>query len=141
MFRLKTKRVSRFTVSAPSNLVEEFNATIRRIGFDRSKAVQTAMRNLLTEWKWTRETKSIMTGGIVTIYDHEVQGVEEALTHVQHHSQRIISSTMHIHLDERNCLQIVAVKGEAKAIQNLVEGLMNKRGVKQIKLAVIALPT
>jgi CopG family nickel-responsive transcriptional regulator len=138
---LKTERVSRFTVSAPSNLVEDFNATIRRIGFDRSKAVQTAMRNFLTEWKWTRETKSLMTGAIVTIYDHEVQGVEEALTHVQHHNQRIISSTMHIHLDERNCLQIVAVKGETKAIQDLAEGLMNKRGVKQIKLAAITLPT
>jgi CopG family nickel-responsive transcriptional regulator len=138
---LKAARVSRFTVSAPSKLVEEFNQTIRRIGFDRSKAVQTAMRNFLTESKWRDDDKSIMTGGIVTIYDHEVRGVEEALTRIQHHNQDIISSTMHVHLDERHCLEIVAVKGPARAVQNLAEALMKNRGVKQIKLAIIALPT
>ena len=133
--------VSRFSVSAPSDLVEEFNATIRRMKFDRSKAVQTAMRNFLSEWKWTRENKGIMTGGIVTVYDHEVRGIEEALTDIQHHNQTIISSTMHIHLDDRNCLEMIAVRGEVKAVQNLAQELVRQRGVKQTKLALVALPT
>ena len=133
--------MSRFSVSAPSDLVEEFNATIRRMKFDRSKAVQTAMRNFLSEWKWTRENKGIMTGGIVTVYDHEVRGIEEALTDIQHHNQTIISSTMHIHLDDRNCLEMIAVRGEVKAVQNLAQELVRQRGVKQTKLALVALPT
>jgi len=133
--------VSRFSVSAPSDLVEEFNATIRRMEFDRSKAVQTAMRNFLTEWKWTREAKGTMTGGIVVVYDHEVRGIEEALTDVQHHNQSIISSTMHIHLDDRYCLEMIAVRGEVKAVQNLAQELVRRRGVKQTKLALVALPT
>lgn len=138
---MKTEHVSRFTISAPSSLVEEFNAVIERIGFDRSKAVQTAMRNFLAEWKWSSQPTGVMTGGIVTVYDHRVGGVEEALTHLQHHSQGIISSTMHVHLDEQNCLEIIAVKGGTKAIRELAEGIMKKRGVKQIKLAITALPT
>jgi len=109
--------------------------------FDRSKAVQTAMRNFLSEWKWTRENKGIMTGGIVTVYDHEVRGIEEALTDIQHHNQTIISSTMHIHLDDRNCLEMIAVRGEVKAVQNLAQELVRQRGVKQTKLALVALPT
>jgi len=138
---LGRRGVSRFSVSAPSDLVEEFNATIRRMKFDRSKAVQTAMRNFLSEWKWTRENKGIMTGGIVTVYDHEVRGIEEALTDIQHHNQTIISSTMHIHLDDRNCLEMIAVRGELKAVQNLAQELVRQRGVKQTKLALVALPT
>jgi len=138
---LGRRGVSRFSVSAPSDLVEEFNATIRRMKFDRSKAVQTAMRNFLSEWKWTRENKGIMTGGIVTVYDHEVRGIEEALTDIQHHNQTIISSTMHIHLDDRNCLEMIAVRGEVKAVQNLAQELVRQRGVKQTKLALVALPT
>jgi len=138
---LGRRGVSRFSVSAPSDLVEEFNATIRRMKFDRSKAVQTAMRSFLSEWKWTRETKGIMTGGIVIVYDHEVRGVEEALTDIQHHNQTIISSTMHIHLDDRNCLEMIAVRGELKAVQNLAQELVRQRGVKQTKLALVALPT
>ena len=135
------KGVSRFSVSAPSDLVDEFNATIRRMKFDRSKAVQTAMRNFLTEWKWTREAKGMMTGGVVVVYDHEARGVEEALTDIQHHNKGIISSTMHIHLDDRYCLEMIAVRGEVKAVQNLAQELVRRRGVKQTKLALVALPT
>jgi CopG family nickel-responsive transcriptional regulator len=98
------------------------------------------MRNLLSEWRWTREAKGIMTGAIVVIYDHETRGVEEALTHTQHHNQDIISSTMHIHLDDRHCLEMIAVKGEVKDVQDLAKELTRQRGVKQTKLALVALP-
>lgn len=33
----------------------EFDETVARMGYDRSKAIQLAMRNFLTEYKWTRE--------------------------------------------------------------------------------------
>jgi CopG family nickel-responsive transcriptional regulator len=98
------------------------------------------MRNLLSEWRWTREAKGIMTGAIVVIYDHETRGVEEALTNTQHHNQDIISSTMHIHLDDRHCLEMIAVKGEVKDVQDLAKELTRQRGVKQTKLALVALP-
>lgn len=139
-FKLGNKGVSRFSVSAPSDLLQEFNSAISDIGYSRSEAVQTAMRNLLTEWRWTREAKGIMTGAIVVIYDHEARGVEEALTNTQHHNQKIISSTMHIHLDDRHCLEMIAVKGEVKDVQDLTKELTRQRGVKQTKLALVALP-
>jgi len=34
---------------------------------------------------------------------------------------------------------VIAVKGEVKAIQNLAKDLMGKRGIKQLKLAIITL--
>jgi CopG family nickel-responsive transcriptional regulator len=139
-FRLVNKGVSRFSVSAPSDLLQEFNSAISDVGYSRSEAVQTAMRNLLSEWRWVREAKGIMTGAIVVIYDHEARGVEEGLTNTQHHNQDIISSTMHIHLDDRHCLEMVAVKGEVKEVQKLAKELTRQRGVKQTKLALVALP-
>lgn len=138
---MKTEGVCRFSISAPPNLVKEFNSTIKRMGYTRSKAIQTAMSSFISEWKWMHEAKGLMTGGLVAIYDHKVRGLEEGLTDIQHTSQEIIQSTMHIHLDERHCLEIIAVKGEAKNIQHLAEELLKKRGVKQVKLAAIALPT
>lgn len=138
---MKAEKVCRFSVSAPPSLVAEFNSTIRRMGYSRSKAIQTAMGNFISEWKWMHEAKGLMTGGLVAIYDHRIRGLEEGLTDIQHGSQDIIQSTMHIHLDERHCLEIIAVKGEAKSIQHLAEALLKNRGVKQVKLAAIALPT
>ncbi len=134
---LSSKNVCRFSVSAPKGLVEEFDSAVKRMGYDRSKAIQAAMRSFLNEHKWIHETKGTVAGGLVTIYDHEVRGLEEDLTDVQHRYQSLISSTTHVHLDDNHCLEIIPVKGDAKLARKLSEEIMTKRGVRQSKLVAI----
>ncbi|RLI44643.1 nickel-responsive transcriptional regulator NikR [Candidatus Bathyarchaeota archaeon] len=131
------KGVSRFGVSVPPELLTEFDETIARMGYDRSKAIQLAMRNFLSEYMWKYEEEGVAAGTMTIIYDHEVKGLEESLTDTQHLYRNIVSSAMHIHLDEQNCLLVIAVKGKVKAIQNLAKELMSKRGIKQLKLATV----
>jgi len=131
------KGVSRFGVSAPPELLAEFDETIARMGYDRSKALQLAMRNFLTEYKWEYKEKGVVAGTVTIIYDHDVKGLEESLTDTQHLNRNIINSTLHIHLNERNCLLVIAVKGKVKAIQDLAKELMRKRGIKQLKLITV----
>ncbi len=130
------RSVVRFSASVPPELLKEFDEAIARMGYDRSKAIQLAMRNFLTEYKWERE-EGIVVGTITIVYDHGIKGLEEDLIDIQHLHREVISSTMHIHLDEVNCLLVIALKGEANAIRGLVESLMGKRGVKQFKLTVV----
>ncbi|MCP8310066.1 MAG: nickel-responsive transcriptional regulator NikR [Candidatus Methylarchaceae archaeon HK01M] len=133
-----TKRgVSRISISIPPDLLEEFDRAIKNLGYDRSKGIQVAMRDFLTENKCMYEERGMVAGAITIIYNHKVKGLEDDLTDTQHLHYNVISSTMHIHLDERNCLEIIAVKGEAKSIHNLAKKLM-VRGVKQIKLAIVS---
>jgi CopG family nickel-responsive transcriptional regulator len=132
------KGVSRFGVSVPPELLTEFDETVARMGYDRSKAIQLAMRNFLTEYKWTRE-EGVVVGSLTIIYNHETRGLEETLTDIQHEYRDLISSTTHVHLDDRNCLEILAVKGEVKSIQSLTKRLMAKRGVKQLKFVTLML--
>lgn len=131
------KLVMRFGVSVPQDLLREFDGKIVQMGYDRSKAIQVAMRNFLTENAMKYEEKGIVVGTITIIYDHEIKGLEERLTDTQHRHRGIIGSAMHIHLDERNCLLVVAVKGEMKAIQSIAKELMVKRGIKQLKLITV----
>ncbi len=131
------KGVSRISISLPPDLLDEFDRVIKQMGYDRSKAIQASIRNFLTENKWMHEEKGIVMGALVMIYDHEVKGLEESLTDAEHFHSSIISSSMHIHLDERNCLEIIAVKGKVESIRDLAQELMRKRGVKQIRLAIV----
>ena len=133
------KGVSRFSVSVHPELLTEFDETIKRIHYDRSKAIQLAMRNFLTEYRWEYEEEGVAAGTMTIIYDHEVRGLEESLTDTQHLHMNTISSAMHIHLDEQNCLLVIAVKGNVKTIKDLAKDLMNKRGIKQLKLAIVTL--
>ncbi|MEM3438011.1 MAG: nickel-responsive transcriptional regulator NikR, partial [Nitrososphaerales archaeon] len=118
------KGVSRISISLPPDLLDEFDKVIKQIGYDRSKAIQLSMRNFLTENKWMYEEKGIVMGALVMIYDHEVKGLEESLTDTEHIYSDIISSSMHIHLDERKCLEIIALKGKVESIRNLTQKLM-----------------
>ena len=129
--------VSRISVSLPPNLLDEFDRIINQMGYDRSKAIQASIRNFLTENKWMHEEKGTIMGALAMIYDHEVKGLEESLTDTEHIYSNIISSSMHIHLDERNCLEIIAVKGKVESIRGLTQDLMSKRGVKQTRLAIV----
>ena len=132
------KGVSRFGVSVPPELLFEFDRMIAYMKYDRSKAIQLAMRNFLTEYTWKCE-EGMAAGTMTIIYDHDVKGLEESLTDIQHHQRGIITSSMHVHLDERSCLLVIAVKGEIKAIQNLAKELMGERGLKQLKLTTVIL--
>jgi CopG family nickel-responsive transcriptional regulator len=134
---MSEKGVSRISISVPPELLVAFDEVTKHMGYDRSKAIQTAMRNFIAEYKWTHDEKGSGTGALVMVYDHEIKDLEEALTDIQHRHEETIGSSMHIHLDERNCLEIIAVKGSVKKIRDLAQELMTKRGVKQVRLAII----
>jgi CopG family nickel-responsive transcriptional regulator len=131
------KGVSRFGVSVPRQLLAEFDRRTAQLGYDRSKAIQIAMRNFLTDYIWKHEERGVAVGTMTIIYDHETKGLEESLTGIQHLNMDIASSAMHIHLDERNCLLVVALKGEVRTIQKIADELMGKRGIKQLRLTTV----
>jgi len=130
------KGVSRISVSVPPDLLDEFDLLVKEMGYDRSKAVQKAMRNFITEYKF-KELEGEGVGALLVLYDHEIPGLDSLLTDVQHSYEDVITSSMHLHLDERRCLEIIAVKGGLGRIQDLAKELMSKRGVIQFKQAVI----
>ena len=132
-------RIVRVGVTFQPELLKEFDEVIRKIGYrNRSKAVQNAVRIFVNEEKWRQKESGNQAGLLTILYDHEVRGLENALTHAQHHHASIILSTMHIHLNERECLETIAVKGNSNEIRNLSDELTAKRGVKMLRTIVVS---
>ena len=124
-------KVTRIGVTFPPELLKDFDEVISKMGYEsRSKAIQDAVRLYVSERKWLKEEDSTQTGILLMVYDHEVKGLESELTETQHHHSSLISSTMHIHLGERDCLEAIAVKGKASEIHELSDELTTRRGVK-----------
>lgn len=132
-------KIIRVGVTFPPDLLKNFDDIIHKMGYEsRSKAVQDAVRLFVSERKWLQEEKGIHAGVLMMVYDHEVRELESALTHIQHHYTHIISSTMHIHLSERDCLEAIAVKGDVDEIRKLSDELVAKRGVKILKTMLVS---
>ncbi len=104
----------------------------------RSKAIQDAVRLYVSERKWLKEENSVQTGVLLMVYDHDTRGLEGELTESQHHHSSIVSSSMHIHVGERDCLEAIAVKGKGSEIRKLSDELATKRGVKILKPMIVS---
>ena len=64
--------------------------------------------------------------------------LERRLDEVQHDYTDEIVSTMHVHLDHHNCLEILALKGRGKRVYELADRLLGLRGVKHGELTCAA---
>jgi CopG family transcriptional regulator, nickel-responsive regulator len=132
-------KVTRIGVTFPPELLKDFDEIISKMGYEsRSKAIQDAVRLYVSERKWVKEENTTQTGVILMIYDHDTKGLETELTESQHHHSDLISSTLHIHISERDCLEAIAVKGKGAEIRHLSDELATRRGVKIIKSMIVS---
>lgn len=132
-------KVTRFSVSLPPPLVEKLDKTWRGMRYEnRSKAVHDAVRSFITEFEWMQKDSGRITGAVLVLYYLDKPGLLDEITKAQHQFKNAISSTLHVHLEDNKCLEIIAVEGSVQEIRSLAQSLMAKRGVKQVKVAAIA---
>jgi len=130
------KEVIRFGVSMSSALLKSFDELLAKMGYSsRSEAIRDFIRNRLVEEEW-KETDRGTVGTITLVYNHEIRELTEILTSLQHQYYKQIISTMHIHLDEYNCLEVLVVKGKTSEIKKIADRLISTRGVKHGKLTM-----
>ncbi len=123
----------RFSVSIEEKLLSSFDRLMNERGYqNRSEAIRDAIRRQLIHREW--EVGEEVAGVITLLYDHHRPGLSEALTQIQHHALDQVISTIHIHLDGSNCLEFIAVKGEARKIEILAGRLTSLKGVKHGEL-------
>ena len=133
-------KITRIGVTFPPELLKEFDEITNKMGYEsRSKAIQDAVTLFISERKWLKEEETTQTGVLLMVYNHEVKGLESELTEIQHHHTSLISSTMHIHIGEQDCLEAIAVKGKANDIRKLSNELTTKRGVKILKTMIVSI--
>lgn len=128
--------VSRISISLPTELLEALDSILKDAGYrKRSHAIQVSIRNFISEYMWKEET--LCVGALLVLYDHEAKGIEDFLTDTQHKYSEVITSTMHIHLDERHCIEIIAVKGKGNLIKKLAGEFLKREGIKQIRISTL----
>lgn len=128
--------IIRFGVSIDSQLIKKFDALINRKGYaTRSEAIRDMIRDTLVEEEWEAGAQETV-GTITIVYNHHTRELEHALTDMQHKSFHQIISTLHVHLDAHNCLEVLVVKGKGQEIRKIADRLIGTKGVKHGKLTM-----
>jgi len=109
----------RFGVSMSKKLLVDFDHLIAEKGYkNRSEAIRKLIREKLVQKEWELSKEEIVAT-ITMVYSHEVRELTERLTEMQHKYYKQIISAMHIHLDEHNCLEMLAIRGRADEVKKI----------------------
>ena len=128
--------LSRIGVAIDSDLLKKFDRLITQRGYtNRSEAFRDLIRDELVERMWESPDSQVV-GTITLVYNHHVRLLSEKLTDIQHDFHRSILSTLHVHLDHDNCLEVLVVKGKSAEVRKVADVLISTKGVKHGRLSL-----
>ena len=134
--------LERIGVSLDKDLLAQFDKLITKQGYKiRSEAIRDLVRKQLSEEQLENpDAKAV--AAVVLVYDHHATKLSESLIELQHshtHSKSVhIISSLHVHLDEHDCLEIIVLEGQAGQIRKIGDTILSMKGVKLGKLNIVA---
>jgi CopG family transcriptional regulator, nickel-responsive regulator len=132
------QELARIGVSLPDNLLGRFDEIMNKRGYSsRSEGIRDAIRNYILNYEWMSEVEGERIGVLSIIYDHDQRGLVNNLVEIQHENSNITQSSVHVHLSNDNCLEIIVLRGDSGDIKKVAERMMALKGVKYVKLNTI----
>lgn len=129
-------QLSRIGVAIDEDLLAKFDALIAAKGYtNRSEAFRDLIRDKLVE-ESSEKPDSTVVGTVTLVYDHHVRMLSDKLTEIQHGAYHNVLSTLHVHLDHDNCLEVLVLKGKAAMVRQLADALISTKGVKHGRLTI-----
>ncbi len=135
-------KLERIGVSLGKELLEKFDGIIAEQGYQsRSEAIRDLVRRQINQQQLENPDAEAI-GAVFLVYDHHATKLIESLIGLQHahilaESLQIISS-LHVHLDEHDCLEIIVLRGSVGEINKMAESILSMKGVKLGRVNVIA---
>jgi CopG family nickel-responsive transcriptional regulator len=74
--------------------------------------------------------KARAVAAIFLVYDHHSTKLTEKLIGLQHSHLLQTISSMHIHLDEHDCLEVIVLRGCVGEINKMADNILSIKGVK-----------
>ncbi len=127
----------RFSVAMPEDLLIQFDRLVARRGLakNRSEVVRDLVRDALVEEESSVPGMEVV-GTLTIIFDHHASDLQEKLHTIQHEYFGYIVSSMHVHLDPHNCLEVIVLHGETGLVQDVANLILGTKGVKNGRLVV-----
>lgn len=131
-----SSELCRIGVAIPKELLDAFDGSIERRGYEnRSEAFRDLIRAALIEEDLAKDDQRAV-GTLTLVYDHHVRQLGDRLTEMQHAHHHQVVSTLHVHLDHSNCLEVLVLRGRAGEIRGIADKLIAAKGVHHGKLTL-----
>jgi CopG family nickel-responsive transcriptional regulator len=130
--------MERITISMDEDLAARFDALIARRGYsNRSEAMRDLVREALDQERLTDDPGSVSFGALTYVYNHHERELASRITRAQHAHHDLAVATLHVHIDDDNCLETVILNGPASDVRAFADALCASTGVRHGRLHLI----
>jgi len=134
-------QVERVGVSLEKELLAPFDVLVRKRGYpSRSEAIRDLIRQQISEDRLSNP-KATAVAAVFLVYNHHSTRLMGMLTDLQHSHLLQTISSMHIHLDADDCLEVIVLRGQVGEINKTTENLISLKGVKLGRIHLLATET
>ena len=127
--------MQRVTIALDNELMGEIDRLMKVRGYqNRSEAIRDLARAGIRQANETAGTTQDCVAALIYVYNHSARELSKRLTRSFHQHHDLSLTAMHVHLDHDNCLEVLVVKGKAKAVQSIAEKIISTKGVKHGRL-------
>lgn len=130
--------MERVTISLDGDLLAQFDRFLSRKGYKtRSEAVRDMVRERLETDRLVEDLAPFCVASLSYVYNHHERELARRITEIQHGHHDLIRSTLHVHLDHENCLEVSLLEGTTAEVRALGDAISSQAGVRHGQLNVI----
>lgn len=130
--------MERLTISLETTLAKQFDDFIRARGYsNRSEAMRDLIRERLETERLQKWEEGYCIATLSYIYNHHESELASRITSAQHEHHDLTLSSMHVHLDHDNCLEIAILRGPTQEVRTFANTVIAARGVRHGNLHMV----
>ncbi len=130
--------LERIGISLDKDLLVDFDKLIARRGYQsRSEAIRDLVRQQLSEERLA-DPEAQAVAAVFLVYDHHAANLAEKLIAIQHSHLLQAISSLHVHLDHHDCLEVIVLRGQVAEINRVGENILSMKGVKLGRVNLVA---
>ena len=133
------RETTQFNVCIDEILLKQFDRLIDQKRYiNRAEATRSLIRDSLfrTVMEHVDNDGKEMVGTITLLFNRLGRAVTDKLTRYKEVHIDSIITFQHIHLDDRNSLEVLVVKGAAKTVSRIADELIRIRGIRHGNLVM-----
>jgi CopG family nickel-responsive transcriptional regulator len=128
----------RITITVDDELMEDVDRFIARRGYqNRSEAIRDLARAGIAQTHQGASDGGDCVAAVIYVYDHAARDLSKRLVQEFHGHHELALATLHVHLDEKSCMEVNVLKGAVEQVEHLADHVIAERGVRHGRLVMI----
>lgn len=127
--------MQRITITLDDDLMDKLDTLIAERGYqNRSEAIRDLTRAGMQQAAQEQDKSGDCVAALVYVYDHAQRDLSRRLVDTYHSHHDLSLATLHVHLDDDNCMEVTALRGPGGEVQHFADHIIAQRGVRYGRL-------